>query len=105
MVSGYQKRYSSLSFPSPLQYIPCASVSRFPSLKVNLEEELKILRSYGEHMRPMVRDTIHYVNTALRQGKRIVVEGANAAMLDIDFGKGSAASYCHCIVLYFGSFI
>ncbi len=59
---------------------------RFPSLEVDIEEELKELQSYGERLRPMVKDTVFFVNSALREGKRVVVEGANAAMLDIDFG-------------------
>lgn len=59
---------------------------------MNIEEELKKLQSYGERLQPMVQDTVHFVNTALRQGKRVVVEGANAAMLDIDFGEGLSIS-------------
>ncbi len=35
----------------------------------------------------MVCDTVLYVNTAVRDKKKVVVEGANAAMLDIDFGE------------------
>ena len=35
----------------------------------------------------MVCDTITYVNKAIKEKKKVIVEGANAAMLDIDFGK------------------
>ena len=35
---------------------------------------------------PLVGDTIHYVNEAYESGKRVLVEGANATMLDLDFG-------------------
>lgn len=34
----------------------------------------------------MVKDTIAYLHTALKDGRSVLVEGANAAMLDIDFG-------------------
>lgn len=34
----------------------------------------------------MVDDTITFTNSAFDAGKRILVEGANATMLDIDFG-------------------
>lgn len=34
----------------------------------------------------MIVDGVHYVNNALNTGKRILAEGANAAMLDLDFG-------------------
>ena len=57
-----------------------------------MDEELQTLRTYAERMRPMVRDTVHFVNTALQQGKRVIVEGANAAMLDIDFGERAIVS-------------
>lgn len=35
----------------------------------------------------MVCDTTEYLHTALKMQKRVLVEGANAAMLDIDFGR------------------
>lgn len=36
----------------------------------------------------MICDTIHYVNNVLlKTDKKVLVEGANATMLDIDFGK------------------
>lgn len=41
---------------------------------------------YAEKLRPLVRDTISYLHNALKEGRSILVEGANAAMLDIDFG-------------------
>lgn len=34
----------------------------------------------------MIVDTIEYMNKALISNKRIIAEGANATMLDIDFG-------------------
>ena len=37
-------------------------------------------------MKPFVVDNVTYIHSALKAGKRILVEGANALMLDIDFG-------------------
>jgi hypothetical protein len=37
-------------------------------------------------VRPFVADTVEYLNSAYESGKRILIEGANATMLDIDFG-------------------
>ena len=37
----------------------------------------------------MVTETISFLHTQMKQGKHVLVEGANAAMLDIDFGKNS----------------
>lgn len=66
--------------------MPCC-FPRFPSLEVDVESELSKLQSYALRLQPMVVDTVHFINSALLQRKRVVVEGANAAMLDIDFGE------------------
>ena len=34
----------------------------------------------------MIVDGVHYVNEAYNAGKNLISEGANAAMLDVDFG-------------------
>lgn len=53
---------------------------------VNIKEELEKYREYAERVRPMVYETVSYLDRALRDGKKVMVEGANATMLDIDFG-------------------
>lgn len=46
----------------------------------------------------MVRDGVYYMNEALHgPPKKILVEGANAALLDIDFGRVSAG---YCLVIF-----
>ena len=35
---------------------------------------------------PFIGDSVEYINVAWESGKRILVEGANATMLDLDFG-------------------
>ena len=46
------------------------------------------MKHYAEKIRPMVCDTVTYMHKALQnESANIVVEGANALMLDIDFGK------------------
>ena len=37
-------------------------------------------------VKPLVADTVEYINDAYDSGKRILIEGANATMLDLDFG-------------------
>lgn len=45
------------------------------------------MQEYAERLRPMVRDGVYYMHEALHGSpKNILVEGANAALLDIDFG-------------------
>ena len=40
---------------------------------------------------PLITDTVSYVNDAHDAGAKILIEGANATMLDIDFGTCVAA--------------
>ena len=47
----------------------------------------QILQVYAEEFRPCVKDTVCLLNESLKEGKNVLVEGANAAMLDIDFGN------------------
>lgn len=59
----------------------------YPDLKVDVDGELKKYQKYAEEIRPYVTETVHFLDKCFKQGKKILVEGANAAMLDIDFGK------------------
>ncbi|MEZ5351639.1 MAG: adenylosuccinate synthase [Bryobacteraceae bacterium] len=52
-------------------------------------EDLDVLeqyQEYAERLRPMVHDTTRLLGNALRDGKRILLEGAQGTMLDIDHG-------------------
>ena len=61
-------------------------MARFKSLDVNKEKELERYKNFAEEIRPLVIETVSFLHQNLREGKHILVEGANAAMLDIDFG-------------------
>ncbi len=48
-----------------------------------------IVEEYVEFDRlidPYVTDTVHYLNGALAEGKRVLAEGAQGSLLDVDFG-------------------
>lgn len=70
----------------------------FPDLEVDVEVELKRYADYADRIRPLVVETVSYINSALRQGKKILVEGANAAMLDIDFGTYPYVTSSNCSI-------
>ena len=69
---------------------------RFPQLKLDAVSEVKKLKSFVTRMEPMVCDTVSLVNSRIDQGSRVLVEGANAAMLDIDFGTYPYVTSCNC---------
>lgn len=58
----------------------------YPGLEIDVESELLFYKSISERIKDITIDTIVYTNQAYQDGKRILVEGANATMLDIDFG-------------------
>lgn len=57
-----------------------------PDLNVDIDAELVKYKSYAEQVRPFVIETISYIHGAIQANKSVLIEGANAAMLDIDFG-------------------
>ncbi|XP_070631951.1 adenylosuccinate synthetase isozyme 1 isoform X2 [Bos indicus] len=73
--------------------------SMFPSLEVDVEGQLKRLKGFAERIRPMVRDGVYFMYEALHgPPKKILVEGANAALLDIDFGTYPFVTSSNCTV-------
>lgn len=45
-----------------------------------------ILQDLRERVRPLVIDAIPYLYNAIKDGKEILIEGAQSNVLDIDFG-------------------
>jgi adenylosuccinate synthase len=60
--------------------------SVYGSDELDLEELVTELGDLGERLRPFVSPTEPVVAEALAEGKRVVVECAQGAMLDIDYG-------------------
>jgi len=58
----------------------------YPDLKIDIDAQLAFYKSVAPRVKDMTIDTIEYTNKQFSDGKRILVEGANATMLDIDFG-------------------
>lgn len=58
----------------------------FEGLHIDIEAELAFYKSVADRVSAMTVDTIDYTNQQYKAGKKILVEGANATMLDIDFG-------------------
>lgn len=70
----------------------------FPELQVDIDGEIEAYRKYADRLQPMVADTVVTLNAALRSGKRLLIEGANASMLDIDFGTYPYVTSSTCTV-------
>ncbi|XP_034407696.1 adenylosuccinate synthetase isozyme 2 [Cyclopterus lumpus] len=71
----------------------------YPTLEIDIEGELTKLKDYVQRIKPMVRDGVHFMYEALHgPPKKILVEGANAALLDIDFGTYPFVTSSNCTV-------
>lgn len=61
-------------------------VKIFNRRAITVDEIVEDLLSYAERLRPMVADTGHLLDDALRRGEVVVFEGGQATMLDVDHG-------------------
>ncbi|MCD6542681.1 MAG: adenylosuccinate synthase [Thermoplasmata archaeon] len=52
----------------------------------DVDELVEKYTEYGRKMEPYITDTIAELNRAIREGKNILLEGAQGVMLDVDFG-------------------
>ncbi|KAL6893702.1 hypothetical protein ACP4OV_007800 [Aristida adscensionis] len=62
---------------------------RFRGFEYNnkmLKEEVEKYERFAEQLGPFITDTVHFMNESILQKKKILVEGGQATMLDIDFG-------------------
>ncbi|KAG7085739.1 hypothetical protein E1B28_003282 [Marasmius oreades] len=59
---------------------------RYGHFEYDTEGEILRYKDLAERLRPYVIDSVVYIHHAIASGKNILVEGANALMLDIDYG-------------------
>lgn len=55
--------------------------------KMNFDDLYATYTDYADRLKPYVCDTITLLHKALEENKKVVVEGAQATLLDIDFGS------------------
>jgi len=70
----------------------------FPGLKIDKAAEIERYRVLADRVRPMVVESVSYLHSRLAEGKKVLVEGANAAMLDIDFGTYPYVTSSNCSI-------
>jgi adenylosuccinate synthase len=71
----------------------------YKGLEVDVDAELTKYKGLAERIRPFVTDTIYFLHTVLADStKRVLVEGANAQMLDVDFGTYPYVTSSSCSV-------
>lgn len=73
-------------------------MAAFPGLKVDKAAEIERYRQLAERVRPLVVESVSFLHNRLAEGKKVLVEGANAAMLDIDFGTYPYVTSSNCSI-------
>ncbi len=51
------------------------------------DEIIKEYKGYAEYLKPFVTDSVYLIHNALDKGEKVLCEGAQATLLDIDFGS------------------
>jgi len=85
-------------FSEKFRHLVEAYQKMFPNLMVDTDSELIRYKKYAEDIRPMVGNTVHFLSKQLKANKKVLVEGANAAMLDIDFGTYPYVTSSNCSI-------
>ena len=55
--------------------------------KIDLQKTLSDYKEYAKILKPYITDTVNLLHDALDSGKKVLCEGAQASLLDIDFGS------------------
>jgi len=59
----------------------------YPDCNMNVDEIISYLKPFAKRIQPHVKDTITLIHEYLRQGKKILIEGAQGLLLSIEFGS------------------
>ncbi|KAG2337963.1 Adenylosuccinate synthetase, partial [Suillus weaverae] len=59
---------------------------RYGHFEYDTEGEIARYEVLAQRLKPFVVDSVEYIHSALAARKKVLVEGANALMLDLDFG-------------------
>jgi len=54
--------------------------------EIDISAEIKRYEQYRQIFSDSIIDGVWWINDQYNQGKKILIEGANAVMLDLDFG-------------------
>jgi adenylosuccinate synthase len=61
-------------------------IRQYRGTELKPDEVFKEIAPLAERMQAFVTDTTHFINRAVREGQSVLVEGAQATLLDVDHG-------------------
>ncbi|KAK9787238.1 hypothetical protein WJX73_003087 [Symbiochloris irregularis] len=71
---------------------------RFDNWQYDVEADIEKYKEIAQRIQPFIADTVAHLNDAYDEGQRILVEGANATMLDLDVGTYPFVTSSNCSV-------
>ncbi|ORZ09340.1 adenylsuccinate synthetase [Lobosporangium transversale] len=78
--------YNFEEFEQKFRTLVANKHKRYGQFEYDVEAELARYKAYAEKLKPYVIDSVYYLNKAIKDKKKVLVEGANALMLDLDWG-------------------
>ncbi|KAG9313294.1 Adenylosuccinate synthetase [Chiua virens] len=78
--------FDHATFATKFRRIVEGRFKRYGNFEYDTEGEIVRYKHLAERLRPFVVDSVAYIHDALAAKRKVLVEGANALMLDIDFG-------------------
>lgn len=74
------------SFAEKLRKLAMDGQKRFEDFEYDVESEVERYKEIAQTVAPYMGDTVHLINDWANKGEKILIEGANATLLDVDFG-------------------
>ncbi|KAI0310754.1 Adenylosuccinate synthetase [Amylostereum chailletii] len=78
--------FDHATFADKFRKIVEGRFKRYGHFEYDTEGEIVRYKALSERLKPYVVDGVVFLHNALSSGKRVLVEGANALMLDLDYG-------------------
>jgi len=83
---GTLKYFEEDDFAGKFRLLVQQVKQEYGDFEVDVDGEIAKYKELSKQVSPMIIDSVPYVHNALKEGKKFLIECANAIMLDIDFG-------------------
>ncbi|PWN42542.1 Adenylosuccinate synthetase [Ceraceosorus guamensis] len=78
--------YDPEQFAAKFRKLVEGRIKRYGHFEYDTEGEIARYKAFAERLKPHIVDGVTFIHQAISDKRRILVEGANALMLDLDFG-------------------
>jgi len=86
------------NFPDAFKHSLAAEFKRFSPFEYDYRAEIARHYEYAKRLEPNITETVSFVQASADAGHKVLVEGANAALLDIDFGTYPFVTSSNCTI-------